>query len=1106
MLALALILPVLAGSDLELPLEGQVEVHVERDQAEWFSVSLERACRLIVWAEADGVDPALALIDRSDVAVFEDDNGGGGTTAFLNPVLGTGSKLRLRVSLKPGEQGDVTIHCATAHETEEVLAAIAEVHLIRAEMDELEAQGEYEFAIELIGAAMDILEQAPGGERSQEMALAWTELAEYYAFRLGSNGLAERGFRHYREFCERFFPPSELFLQYARENHALGLHAVGRGEEARELMERALECILPLLPPSNQEILVFRANLARVTFQLGDLDGARAVLEPGLLAAEELPPSHADAAQLRLVYAAVLQESGDAAVALPILRGLLDSTDAPGLDAKSLGEARTQLATCLTLLGDAEAALVIHRRGIAEALKIFPPEHAYVVTSRLNYAAALGQLGLNGQSVDEYEALLAVLEDSRNDYAQVPLLRMGYAVRLAAVGRRDESMQIIAALVREGAKLPDAHLMAWKPRMHQSSWEARHGDLEQAAATQAELREHVGRVRGKNIEYLRLTLSLAGSHLCLSDRATYKTRSLEAADWLVEDLERWSLSLSPRALEERAAEMREHAGVLLSLAAGARFGDPDPGLLQKSFNVMETLRGAALRGARLARSVASHPRSEALRADARRAGRILARAVAAQTSLDDVSRAREGVDRASRELLTMLGDTASLGRRATASAVAEVLGEGEVVVSFVRHLLSDYSDGRPFSQRGETWISAFVIEAGDPQPDFHLLARADDVDAAVLRWRSAIMTQGRPSPRGIETLSPEASSTGSEEWQAGVALRTMVMDPWLNGLSGVRRIFVIPDDPLQLAPLDALPSGEGDRLADHHGLHLRSTAWELVQPAAPRVSKGPLIAFGGVDYASAQPPAEVRNGEGASVRGQVDTRLEQAASAGSFRSVLDRRARGAVFQPLPGTRAEVQGLRALFEERGEERAVVRVGPEADRTELERLAPQARWLHVASHGWYTETNRDERSALSPLSQCGLALAGANADADGLGRVHGVLTGEELALLDLSACELAVLSACETGLGMSRSGQGCASLQLALHMAGARSALTSLWEVPDEPTARLMTEFYRRVWFEGESKHTALLEAKRSLREAVGDRGRPLYTVADWAAWVLSGESG
>ena len=89
-------------------------------------------------------------------------------------------------------------------------------------------------------------------------------------------------------------------------------------------------------------------------------------------------------------------------------------------------------------------------------------------------------------------------------------------------------------------------------------------------------------------------------------------------------------------------------------------------------------------------------------------------------------------------------------------------------------------------------------------------------------------------------------------------------------------------------------------------------------------------------------------------------------------------------------------------------------------------------------------------------------------------------------------------------MRRAGQGVASLQKALQIAGARSVITSLWKVPDEATKDLMLDFYRRVWVEKKPKWQALWEAKTRLREAKDETGKPRYELRDWAAWVLTGE--
>ena len=107
------------------------------------------------------------------------------------------------------------------------------------------------------------------------------------------------------------------------------------------------------------------------------------------------------------------------------------------------------------------------------------------------------------------------------------------------------------------------------------------------------------------------------------------------------------------------------------------------------------------------------------------------------------------------------------------------------------------------------------------------------------------------------------------------------------------------------------------------------------------------------------------------------------------------------------------------------------------------------------------------------------------------------------MDLTGVELCVLSACETNVGARRAGQSIASLQSALHAAGVRTAVTSLWKVPDQATRELMTEFYRQLWVLEEPKAKALWNAKKKLREQLDAEGNPVYAIRDWSGWVLSG---
>ena len=143
--------------------------------------------------------------------------------------------------------------------------------------------------------------------------------------------------------------------------------------------------------------------------------------------------------------------------------------------------------------------------------------------------------------------------------------------------------------------------------------------------------------------------------------------------------------------------------------------------------------------------------------------------------------------------------------------------------------------------------------------------------------------------------------------------------------------------------------------------------------------------------------------------------------------------------------------------------------------------------------------------NPLLRSGLVLAGANhlgEEEDIEGTEDGILTALEISGLPLWGTDLVVLSACETGVGAVRRGEGVFGLRRAFQLAGAKTVVMSLWSVSDIVTQELMVDFYRRI-ISGTGKAKAMQEASLALMRARREKegaAHPFF----WAAFVCVGE--
>jgi CHAT domain-containing protein/tetratricopeptide (TPR) repeat protein len=383
---------------------------------------------------------------------------------------------------------------------------------------------------------------------------------------------------------------------------------------------------------------------------------------------------------------------------------------------------------------------------------------------------------------------------------------------------------------------------------------------------------------------------------------------------------------------------------------------------------------------------------------------------------------------------------------------------------------------------------AFVLRAAAGQPGWSAawvtLGEADSLDRLLDDWIAGLR-RGGPS-----------------EVRFGEPLRQRMWAPIEAALGDCKTAILIPDGRLAQIPWAALPGkAPNSYLLEDFDLAQASYGQQVARilSDAPADGKGFLL-VGGVDF----------------------------GPAGKW-------------SYLKGTAAEAEHLAKL---RPGAETLRLSGKTATKSRLAEALPGRRYVHLATHGDYLApgpgTGRArvratdsfgggalfDVSARNPFLLSMLVLAGANepAQIDDRGLPvggDGYLTAEEVMGLDLTQTELVVLSACQTGTGKIRNGEGVFSLQRAFHVGGSRTVAATLWSIPDQPTQVLMERFYTNMWQRKMGKLAALIEAQKwMLREGRShpgvQRGLDLENVPMpaqkdgrlppfyWAAFVLSGD--
>jgi CHAT domain-containing protein len=405
------------------------------------------------------------------------------------------------------------------------------------------------------------------------------------------------------------------------------------------------------------------------------------------------------------------------------------------------------------------------------------------------------------------------------------------------------------------------------------------------------------------------------------------------------------------------------------------------------------------------------------------------------------------------------------------------------------------------------WITPTL---GEGEPTLIDLGLADEIDALVQSIRVAIQADG--SEKGA--IEEKGEAEAADQLNASMKkLSEKIWDPIVPCVGDAESILLSPDGGLWLAPWSALPTGENeDLLIKKHSLRLLIRGRDLlakrdspVKSAAPVIFADPKFDSSAVEKKTAIKAVLKKLPE------KDDGTLRSFSAKGLLPKV----------RSLPNTAIEASLVGPNLEKIANGKPIAY----QERYALESIAKVLKRPKVAvfaTHGFFLpsqEVKKDDlmrgigsnetRSALldtsgkpieNPLLRCGLLLAGCNARGSAVGDDDGILTGMEITTIDLRGTDMVVLSACETGVGDVKNGEGVAGLRQAFQLAGARTVVSTLWQIPDRDSAIIMNDFFENV-AAGQSASEAMRQAQLKRIKSRSSRfgaAHPFF----WAAWTVT----
>jgi len=909
-------------------------------------------------------------------------------------------------------------------------------------------KGEYGKAEQLYDRGLTILEKSIGPEHP-DVARALNNLAILHRFR-DDFAKAEQFYNRALNILEKALGLDHLDVTVTLNNLAILYTDRSNFAKAEQFYLRALAIKEKTLGPEHLDLAPALSNLANCYQNKGDYAKAEQLLYRSLAIVEKSLGSEHYYVTFPLINLAILYRyRGAYAKAEQLsLRALAVKEKTLGPKHHEIGAILSSLAILYRLRGDYAKAEQFYQRALDILEKTRGSEHSTVAHSLNNLANLYYDIGDHAKAEQFYQRALAIFEKAmglEHPNVAYPLNNLANFYRNRGEYAKAEQFYRRALAIREKASGPESPSVAESLNGLALLYAAK-GEIAQAVT----FLSRANAVRERN---LALNLVVGSErqkliYLALFSKETDFTLSLH----------KQAAPDDPRALDLALTTLLRRKGRGLDAMSDAiatlrRHAAPQD---QKLFDQLVEARSQL--------ATLTLKESDAATPDAYR------------TRLKPLE---EKVERLEAELSARSDRFRAQTKPVTLAAVQSALPADGALVEF-----AVYTPLEPQTEKGKPPRYIAYLLASKGRPKWVDLGDAAEIDRAVGAWRKALRNPNRTDVKRLARAVDEK-----------------VMRPVRPLLGKTSRLLIAPDGSLNLIPFAALVDEQNRYLIGRYAISYLTSGRDLLRlqtslPSenAPMVVANP--AFGRAETFVAQ---ATRSAGALQPRSQASTQNDSIPI---------------YFQPLPSTGREALAIKSLLPE-----ASVLMREQATESAIKQTrAP--RILHIATHGFFLgdqeappaetrgvlggDPSRASDSVYSkwaanienPLLRSGLALAGANLSKSG--DDDGLLTALEVAGLDLWGTKLVALSACDTGLGEVRNGEGVQGLRRALVLAGSESQVMSLWPVLDNTAMDLMIPYYKALR-RGKGRSDGLRQAQLQMLRSKEQR-HPFY----WAPFIQSGE--